>query len=89
MEGFTLRWTLEIVVPDLDAEDDRGLLRQIEEDAAPHDLTMPTKVARWVSGTVSAAEDTIADDLPDGWECRIVENANVVSPRRRKHEHRW
>jgi len=42
-----------------------GVLREIDEDAEPHDRTQADAIARWLGGLLSEAESTIAAKLPD------------------------
>ncbi len=61
-------YTLRIERPEtIDAE----TLAEIEDDAADQDDTLDAKVARWLGRFVSYAENTISDQLPEGWRAAI------------------
>lgn len=63
-----IHYALVIEVPD---EIDADTLTWIEHDASAHDTTLDAKIARWLGGTITEAEDRIDDSLPEGWSARI------------------
>jgi hypothetical protein len=66
---MTFRYTLTIDTATADLPD--WLYDEILEGSEPHDLTLEDQILRWLGGHVGTAEDTLADDLPDGWSCHI------------------
>lgn len=64
-----LTYTLTIDVPD---ELDADTLVEIEADASAHDVTLASKVARYIGGDIDLAWDALAELLPDGWDVRIA-----------------
>lgn len=50
---------------------DDSTLAMIADSAEPHDPTFDAKVERFLGGPLSRAEETIGNELPDGWSVRI------------------
>jgi hypothetical protein len=63
-----IHYALVVTVPD---EIDEQTMEWVEQDAEPHDTTLDAKIARWIGGTISDAEEKLEDALPDGWSVSI------------------
>jgi len=63
-----LSFPLRIVIPE---HVHAGVLREIDDDAAPHDRTQADAIARWLGGLLEDAVNDLAAKLPEGFEARI------------------